>query len=474
LRALGATTAGAFALPEILSAAEVKGKDRPNILFAIADDQSWPHTGAYGDKVVKTPNFDRLASEGVLFSRAYVCAPSCTPSRGGILTGQMPHRLEEGGNLWSRLDKKFVCYPDVLEAAGYRVGYTRKGWGPGTIQGTGRKRNPAGERFRDFNQFLQEQPKDKPFCFWYGSHEPHRGYRLGSGKASGMDLDAIEVPPFLPDHPSVRSDIADYYFEVQMFDRQVGGLLKALDSAGLAENTIVVMTSDNGMPFPRAKANLYDYGTHMPLVIRWPARVKGGRKVDEFISFADFAPTFLEAAGLKPLPAMTGTSFFDLLSGEKKTDPERDKVFVERERHASGRGGTLSYPMRAIRTTEFLYIRNLTPERWPACDPPGYRDIDGSPSKSFILKNREDPKVARLFELACGKRPAEELYDLKKDPGELTNVAGRPEYARINKQLGAELEKWMAETADPRAKGGGTEFDRYPYGGRRRKPRKKK
>ncbi len=475
LRTVGATAAGA-SLAAALRAAEPRLGERPNILFAIADDWSWPHAGAYGDKVVKTPNFDRLAAEGVLFARGYTAAASCTPSRGAILTGQWPHRLEAGGNLWSHLDKKFICYPDLLEAAGYRVGSCRKGWGPGSIEGTGRTRNPAGQGFKSFDEFLNGQPKDKPFCFWFGSHEPHRPYALDAGKKAGIPLDAIVVPLFLPDDPAVRSDIADYYVEVQTFDSQVGEMLKALDAAGLAENTLVVVTSDNGMPFPRAKANCYEFSTHMPLAIRWPARVKGGRKVEEFVSATDYAPTFLEAANLKPLPEMTGRSILHLLTGDAAPTgaTKRDHVFVERERHAACRAGNLSYPMRAIRTMEFLYIRNLQPDRWPAGDPPGYGDIDGGPTKSFLVEHKDDPKVARLFALACDKRAAEELYDLKKDPGELSNVAERAEYAETRKRLRAELDKWMADTADPRATGGGADFDTYPYVGQRQPPQKPK
>jgi len=473
-------TAAATALADSVRAAEPPPPARPNIVFAIADDWSWPHAGVYGDKVAKTPAFDRVASEGVLFARAYTAAASCTPSRGAVLTGQWPHRLEAGGNLWSHLDQKFRCYPDLLEAAGYRVGCSRKGWGPGSIEGTGRSRNPAGPPFKSFDEFLKGQPKDKPFCYWFGSHEPHRPYAAGSGQKAGINPDAIAMPPFLPDTPEVRSDIADYYLEVQMFDSQVGDILKALDAAGLAENTIVVMTSDNGMPFPRSKANCYEFSTHMPLAIRWPARVKGGRKVEDFVSATDYAPTFLEAAGLKPLPEMTGRSLMPLLVGADA--PKRDHVFVERERHAACRAGNLSYPIRAVRTADFLYIRNLEPDRWPAGDPstslgpgpPGYGDIDGGPSKTWLIEHKDDPKAARLFKLACEKRPAEELYDLKKDPAELDNVADRPEYAEAKKRLRAQLDAWMADTADPRAKGGGAEFDSYPYVGGRPAPPKGK
>jgi N-sulfoglucosamine sulfohydrolase len=440
---------------------------RPNIVIAIADDWSWPHAGAYGDTVVRTPVFDRLAAEGVKFTRAYCVAPSCTPSRGAILTGQAVHRLEEGGNLWSFLPRKFACYPDLLEAAGYHVGLTGKGWGPGTLEGSGRTRNPAGPAFKNFEQFLRTVPEGRPFCYWFGSQDPHRPYEPGAGLRAGMRLQDVVVPPSLPDTPEIRGDILDYDFEVQRFDSAVGEVLKQLEATGRAEDTLVVITSDNGMPFPRAKANVYDSGSHMPLAVRWPAKFPGGRTVDAFVSLADLAPTFLEAAGLKPLPEMTGRSLLGLLAGEDAT--ERDQVFVERERHANVRAGDLSYPVRAVRTRQFLYVRNLRPDRWPAGDPQMWKevgpfgDVDGSPTKDFILERRNDPKFAPYFRLAFAKRPAEELYDLAKDPGELTNLATRPEYAAARHDLRAALDRWMAETADPRALADDDRWDRYPY-----------
>jgi len=305
---------------------------RPNILFAIADDWGWPHAGAYGDKIVKTPTFDRLARQGVLFHYSYVAAPTCTASRGAILTGQAIHRLAEGGNLWSILPKRFQVYPDLLEEAGYVVGCTGKVWGPGTLEGSGRTRNPAGPPFKGFAQFLESVPAGKPFCFWFGSVDPHRPYEKDSGVGSGMKPEEVQVPPFLPDTPTVRRDLLDYYFEVQRFDRNVGECLQVLEEAGRLRNTIVVMTSDNGIPFPRAKATLYDAGTRVPLAICWPAKAPGGRTVEDFISHCDFAPSFLEAAGLKPLPEMTGRSFLDVLVSGKsgRVDPRRDHVFTGR------------------------------------------------------------------------------------------------------------------------------------------------
>ena len=426
---------------------------RPNILFALADDWGWPHSPLYGDKVARTPTFERVAREGVLFTQAYCATPSCTPSRASILTGQTPHRLEEGGNLWSFLPSKFPVYPDLLEQAGYHVGFERKGWGPGTLEGSGRTRNPAGPQFKNFETFLRGKPADRPFCFWFGSTDPHRPYEAGSGAASGMNPRDVQVPPFLPDTPEVRGDMLDYYFEVQRFDRETGEILKLLESTGELDNTLVVMTGDNGMPFPRAKANLYGYGTHLPLAVRWPARARGGRVVNEFVSFTDYAPTFLEAAGLKPLPGMTGISLLGLLTG--RTTRHRDMVFLERERHANVRRGNLSYPCRAVRTREFLYIRNLRPDRWPAGDPEKYAavgpfgDVDGGPTKDVILNRREEPAMSSFFHLSFDKRPAEELYDLSKYPGELDNVASEPAYAAARRSFAPH---WTAGCGRPRTR----------------------
>jgi arylsulfatase A-like enzyme len=441
---------------------------RPNIVFALADDWSFPHAGVYGDKVVKTPTFDRLAKEGVLFRNCFCASPSCTPARGAILTGQGVHRLESGANLWSILPAKFQTYPDILEKAGYIVGYQGKGWAPGDLGE--RTRNPAGPQFKSFAAFMKTVPADKPFCYWYGSHDPHRPYKKGQGVESGMKPEDVVVPAFLPDTPDVRGDILDYYFAVQRYDRDTGEILKLLEESGRAENTIVVMTSDNGMPFPRAKANLYDAGTRMPLAIRWPAKVKGGKTVDCFVGQPDFAPTFLDAAGIKPLPEMTGRSLMKLLCDEAIADEAgRDKFFVERERHANVRKGDLGYPCRAVRTKEFLYIRNLRPDRWPAGDPEmwkvvgPYGDIDDGPSKQDIMRRRDDPGIADFARRALDKRPAEELFDLAKDPAQLFNVADDTQYADAKKTLRADLDRWMKETNDPRAAGETDIFDTYLY-----------
>ncbi len=441
----------------------------PNILFCLADDWAWPHAGAYGDKIVKTSVFDRLAGEGVLFTHAFSAAPSCTPSRAAILTGQAPHRLAEGGNLHGFLPKKFAVYPDLLEQAGYVVGLARKGWGPGNFGAGGRTRNPAGPSGKGFKEFLQSVPPGRPFCFWLGSSDPHRPYEKGAGVAEGMNPADVVVPAYLPDTPEIRSDILDYYTEVQRFDREVGEHLQALAAAHKSENTMVVISGDNGWPFPRCKANLYDGGTRQPLVIRWPARIKGARTNDAFVSLADLAPTFLDAAGLKIPREMTGLSLLPLLDGKRQRG--RDAVFVERERHANVRKGDLSYPSRAVRTRDFLYIRNFRPDRWPAGDPEmwmavgPFGDCDGSPSKDFILEHRAEPEFVRFFQLDFAKRPAEELYDLRRDPDQVVNVAGRADYAAAKKKMRHQLDRWMTDTADPRATTDDDRWDAYPYFG---------
>jgi arylsulfatase A-like enzyme len=307
-----------------------------------------------------------------------------------------------------------------------------------------------------------------------GSSDPHRPYEFNSGKASGMDISKIRVPTFYPDVHEVRSDIADYYFEVQRFDSDCGAAIALLEKAGELENTVVVMTGDHGMPFPRCKSNLYDWGVRVPLAIRWGERINTGRRVSDFISFVDFAPTFLELAGLETPDQMSGRSLLSLLESERsgRIEKSRDFVIFGKERHVPAQespdmGG---YPCRGLRTDDFLYIRNFIPERWPAGVPEGathpigrFADCDDGPTKLFLMEHRDDPKVKRFFELAFAKRPAEELYDLEKDPDQANNVAGEPVYSQIKSALAAQLMNELLSTSDPRASGQDALFDAYPY-----------
>jgi len=436
-------------------------KKMPNILVLIADDWGYPNAGTYGDKAVKTPNFDKLAKSGALFTNAFT-TPSCSPSRASLLTGQWPHNLEEGVHLKGFLRKKFPNYTTLLSDQGYAVGLRKKGYGPGQYQLGGYEHNPAGPSYPSFKEFYTGKSKDKPFCFWYGSSNPHRPYKQGSGVNAGKSLSSVIVPAFLPDRPEIRSDILDYYYEVEQFDKEVGEVIKILEASGELENTLIVITGDNGMPFPRAKANLYDVGTHIPLAIIWPGKIKPGQVLADFVGFIDLAPTFLEAAN-QPVPAaMSGKSLLSLVTGNAKT-LGRDKMFVERERHADVREGNVGYPARAIRTNEFLYIRNFRPDRWPAGDPNKYGDIDGSPTKTYIMEHKGEQEIAPFFQLAFQKRPAEELYDLKNDPDQLKNIAQDERYVKAKKKLSTELNNWMEDTKDPRLNNGGDYLEKYPY-----------
>ncbi len=466
LKKIGVLASGAAVLSFAGCGPRTWNAKRPNILLALADDWSWPHAGVSGDTALQTPNFDRIASEGVLFENAYATAPSCTPSRAALLTGRYHWELEQGANLWGTLPAKFPVYPDLLEAVGYHVGFSRKGWGPGRIKPGGRSRNPAGPRYRSFNHFLRARPKNAPFCFWFGSHDPHRYYGPRSRLNRTCESGSVEPPACLPDEEAIRKDLCRYYYEVGRFDREVGELMNTLEEIGELENTLVVVTSDNGMPFPRCKANLYDTGTRVPFAVRWGRSIGAGRTVSEFVSLCDLAPTFLELAGAPTPDEMSGSSLMPLLRGDlfNWDSDSRDHVLTGRERHIWAQGDTpTGYPSRAIRTHEFLYIRNFEPTRWPVGDPPGYRDIDRSPTKRYMLRNRQNPDVRRLFKLAFAKRPAEELYDLKRDPAQLHNVAEEDGYRDTRQKLAKQLVHRLVETNDPRVMGGGEEFDEYPY-----------
>jgi arylsulfatase A-like enzyme len=271
-----------------------------------------------------------------------------------------------------------------------------------------------------------------------------------------MDAASVQVPGFLPDTPCVRNDIMDYYYEVERFDRESGNIIAQLEKEGLLENTLIVMTSDNGMPFPRAKANLYDYGSRMPLAIYWKDHIEGGKRISDFMNFIDFGPTFLEAAALEIPEEFSGNSLLEIFSSEG-IQSNRSQVFLERERHAQVRKGDLSYPARAIRTKDFLYIRNFEPDRWPAGDPDAHRsvgqygDVDNSISKFLIMAMEEKPMDKDYFNLTFGKRPAEELYILADDPYNLKNEAQNPKFKEVLENLRSELNEWMKQTQDLRA-----------------------
>ncbi|MET2986017.1 sulfatase family protein [Aureibaculum conchae] len=453
-----------------------KTPKKPNILFCIADDWGWPHAGAYGDKVVKTPTFDRLANEGVLFDHAYVSSPSCTPSRSSILAGQYHWRLGESANLWSTMDVDTPVYPLLLEEAGYHVGRWRKCWGPGDLKAGGYiDKNPGGKEYPEgFKQFLEAREDGTPFSFWLGASDPHRGYEKGSGKASGIDIDKVQVPKFYPNEEEIRSDIADYYFEVQRFDNDVNKAIQLLEEIGELENTIIVMTGDHGMPFPRCKSNLYDMGVRVPLVIRWGEKVKGNRRVKDFVSLTDLAATFLEVADVTIPDQMTGKSLKPILLSKKEgwIEPKRDHVIFGKERHVPGQlaPSLEGYPSRGIRTEHYSYIRNFYPERWPVGVPEGsshpmntFPDCDNGPTKTFLIEHSNDSNYKQYYQWSFAKRPAEELYNIKVDPDQLNNLADNLEYKNIKKELSEKLIMLLTASKDPRMTSDGEKFDEYPY-----------
>lgn len=466
---------------------------RPNILFIIADDASRDSFGAYGSSYVKTPNFDRIANEGVMFTQAYNCNPKCAPARACLLTGRYSWQLEAAGNHNPFLPDKWKFFPYLLEESGYFMGFTGKGWGPGKWAGHDEKKgkfeqdNPAGHPFQDakakptykgissrdyaanFAQFLKVRPQDKPFTFWLGTHEPHRGYGKDNWKKDGRNLADVTVPAYYPDNEIVRGDLADYAIEVEWYDKHIGLALKHLMDAGVLDNTVIIATSDHGMPFPRVKGQIYDDGFHIPFAVRWGDQIKPGRVVTDFITFPDLAPTLLEIAGLPKHSQMTGQSFVKQLMAETsgRIDAQRSYTLLGKERHDIGRtdGDLLSvgYPARALRTDRFLYVRNFKPNRWPGGDPDyGLKNCDGSPTKSFLTGLSAGDKDYRFYELAFGKRAGEELYDMRKDSDCVNNLAADPAFAKTKNRMWRQLEQRLKAQGDPRVLGNGDIFDAYP------------
>jgi N-sulfoglucosamine sulfohydrolase len=451
------------------STALAAAAERPNIIVLMADNWLYDHASAHGDPVVKTPAFDRMVREGARFTNAFCPVPSCGPARSSIVTGRAAHQLEDLANHGGIFHGKFRVFVDALALVGYHVGHCNKGWAPGIYLGHGRTETPLGKRFKDFAEFLGTRPAKRPLFFWVGDNQTAlHSWKPGSGAAAGLDPAKVRVPGYLPDIPLVREEITDYLASVQRTDAAFGEVIARLEAMGELDNTIIIHTSDNGWQMPHGLANLYSAGTHVPMAVRWPGRVQPGRVIDDFISLTDLAPTILEIAGLYPWPEMTGRSFVDILSG-RPSAVARDHVFLERERHANVRRGDLSYPMRAVRTVDHLYIRNIRPNRWPAGDPivyfavGDYGDIDGTRTKRHMMAHQDDPAVRDLFRLNFRKRPAEELYDLRQDPDQLHNLADRPQLAAIKRELSGKVDTWMRATADPRVDPNYDEFDKYPY-----------
>jgi arylsulfatase A-like enzyme len=507
-----------------------RAAERPNILFCFADD--WGrYASAYAaleakptaNSVIKTPNIDTIAGRGVLFRNVFVPAPSCTPCRSSILSGRYFFNTGRGailqGAVW---DESIPTFPLLLRDSGYQIGKTAKVWSPGTPADApiGRQQyafQSAGMAFNNFSEqatqavkdgkpleraraeliaqaegnfasFLKARDAKKPFFFWFGPTTVHRTWIKGSGKALwGIDPDSLKgkLPKFLPDVPEVREDFADYLGEAQAFDAYVGALVKQLKEAGELEHTIVVVSGDHGAPgFPGGKCNLYDFGTGVALVAAGPG-IAGPRVVDDFVNLMDLAPTFLEAGGVKRPDGMNGRSFWRVLTAKKsgQVDPERTYVLTGRERHVGdARANNVPYPQRALRTKDYLYIRNFKPDRYPMGDPKSvsaesapsanaletntfvaFADMDAGPTKAWLVAHRNDKEWKWHYEYAFGKRPAEELYDLRADPDQVRNVAADTSHAAALKQHADQLAKLLTEVGDPRLVEKDCRFEKPPF-----------
>lgn len=512
-------------------AAEAPRSPRPNILFLFADD--WGHYASiYAEAerrgtpndAIRTPNFDRVAREGVLFKNAHVTAPSCTPCRSSLLSGQYFWRTGLGailnGAVW---DSAIPSYPLLLRDAGYHIGKSFKVWSPGTpadapyggqrfaYEKAGARANNFSEHVTsmvengvrvaaakqaiydevraNFDAFLADRKPGQPFCYWFGPTNTHRTWVKGSGKALwGIDPDRLKgkLPKFLPDVPEVREDFADYLGEAQAVDAYLGLLVKKLEEIGELDNTLVVVSGDHGAPgFPHGKCNLYEFGTRVSLAIRW-GKARGGRVLDDFVNLMDLAPTFLEVGGVQPPAVMTGRSLVSVLQSEKAglVDRARTWVVTGRERHvAAARDGYLPYPHRAIRTKDYAYILNFMPDRWPMGNPYNldgpklptadsltwdtrvtFMDMDASPTKAWLVLQRGNSQWKWHYDLAFGRRPREELYDRNADPDEANNVAADPKYAKIREELNAKLMAELTRTKDPRV-AADVPFEKPPFAG---------
>lgn len=472
--------------------AQTTKSKRPNILFCIADDASFQHMSAYGfglTKWVNTPGFDRVAKEGLLFTRAYTPTAKCAPSRASILTGRNPWQMKEAGNHNPIYPDDLTTFIEVLGKNGYATGFTGKGWGPGTVgQIGGKPRQLTGTEYSqikttaptkamsgtdytaNFKAFLKEKPAEQPFFFWYGSHEPHRKYAYGSGVAIGKKSikDIDHVPPFWIDNETVRNDMLDYALELEYYDQHLSTILKALEETGELDNTLIIVTSDNGMPFPRVKGHLYDYDNHLPLAIMWKNKIASpGRKVNDFVSFIDFAPTILEIAQVDPkgkMQPIQGASLSTIFQSPNTNDKGRERVILGREREDVGRPNDEGYPVRAIVKGNFFYAFNYEPSRWPSGDPEtGYADTDGSPTKTELLLANRKGLHKNLWQLSFGKKGSEELYLVDQDPYSINNLAADPAFATIKANLRKEMEVELKKQGDPRMFGKGYLFDQYPY-----------
>lgn len=463
---------------------------KPNILVIMFDDAGLDMS-AYGSEYVKTPAFDAIANEGVLFNRAYTPNAKCAPSRATIMTGRNSWQLGAAANHVIYFPPKYMTYQEVLLKNGYTTGHTGKGYAPGkTLTEDGGERQVMGPAFNEktlepptkyisqndysgnFKDFLDKAPANKPWSFWVGSLEPHRRYVYGSGKKiGGKTTDMIhDLPPYWPDNETTRNDLLDYAFEIEDTDKHIARIMETLRERNLLENTLIVVTSDHGMPFPRVKGDQYENSNHVPMAMLWKGKMKThGRKVDDYVSFIDLAPTFLEVAGIdwrsSGMHPATGKSLLNIIASEKsgQIEPFRDYVLVGKERHDTGRPDDVGYPIRGIYKNDMLYIKNYEIDRWPSGNPEtGYLNSDGSPTKTEILDLRRNGADYKFWKLNFGKRVEEELYNIHEDPFCIHNLANDPSFHKKKNNLKVEMESRLLEQGDLRMTGYGHLYEKSP------------
>jgi len=429
---------------------------RPNFLFIIADDCTFRDLGCYGGQA-HTPHIDRLATQGMLFKQCFQAAPMCSPTRHNIYTGLYPvksgaypnHTFVVAGT------RSVVQY---LEPLGYRVALTGKRHiapaGIFAFEGSADQGDPdmaAIDRL-----FAECQRDETPFCLFVCSHEPHSPWTKGD--ASRYDPATLKLPPYFVDTPETRADMSKYLAEITVFDGQVGRCLELLDQHGHADDTLVILVSEQGSSMPFAKWTCYDSGLQSALLARWPGKIQPGSVSNALIEYIDVLPTFLAAAGAAPEPVLQGRSLLPVLCGQ--TDHHKDYVFGE----MTTRGiinGSPHFGIRSVRSARFKYIVNFTPEVefTNAC-------TTSTLFQSWVRLAEEGNADAADKVRRYQHRPAEELYDVTADVYEWHNLADDPQYAAVKAELKQQLASWMQAQGD---QGQATELAALEHQGRGQK-----
>ena len=421
--------------------------DKPSFLIIISDDQTWTDNGCYGNAVVRTPNIDRLAGQGLRFTRAFTATAMCAPSRTAMYTGLNPVRNGAFPN-HSQVYPGIKSMPAYLSKLGYRVALAGK-----THIGPRRQFPFEYMKRAEIGKFLADVG-ERPFCLVFATNDPH----LPWAKNTSYDPEQLTVPPYLLDLPETRAAMADYYTDVTNMDSEVGQALRALEEAGRDQDTAVIYTSDQGAQFPFGKWTCYDVGLRVPFIVRWPGRIEGGATSDAMIHFVDVLPTLIELAGGSPPDDLDGKSFADVLRG--KADRHRDVVFgVQTTRGIID--GSEAYAIRSVRTDRYHYIRNLNHDS-------AFHNVligkDRAYWPAWVERAKTDPHAAAVVR-RYQHRPAEELYDVRNDPYELNNLADDPALQRVKADLAGQLSRWMEQQGD---RGVATELQAFERQGRGR------